>query len=165
MSYRCARCNEVHDDPPMAFHSEAPSSWYAIPEDERSTRARLSDEQCEIDDKFFFVRGLIEIPVLGLDEPFAWGVWVSLSRANYERACELWAQEGRESEPPYFAWLNTQLAPHYPSTLNLKTNLHTRAVGLRPLIEIEPTDHPLAREQREGMTRSRLEELWQKLLH
>src|SRR5262249_21748671 len=29
-----------------------------------------------------------------------------------------------------------------PTLLNLKTNVHTRPVGERPLIELEPTDHP-----------------------
>jgi hypothetical protein len=32
----------------------------------------------------------------------------------------------------------------------LKTNVHTRARGLRPTVELEPTDHPLAVEQREA---------------
>lgn len=149
----------------MSFHAAAPGAWNAIPESERSTRALLSDEQCEIDEKFFFVKGLIEIPVHGIDETFTWGVWVSLSRANYERACDLWSQPGRESEPPYFAWLSSELAPLYPSTLNLKTNLHTRPVGVRPVVQLEPSDHPLAREQREGISRRRLEELWTYLLH
>ncbi|TCI65203.1 hypothetical protein EVJ21_00995 [Exiguobacterium sp. SH0S2] len=30
---------------------------------------------------------------------------------------------------------------------------------MRPFIELEPTDHPLAAEQREGITRERIEEL------
>ncbi|MEU4266582.1 DUF2199 domain-containing protein [Streptomyces sp. NPDC026092] len=47
--------------------------------------------------------------------------------------------------------------PH--STLLLKTHVHTRAVGERPLIEVEPTDRPLAIEQREGITTSRVRDL------
>ena len=42
--------------------------------------------------------------------------------------------------------------PCYPDTVNLKTNVHTRAVGERPFIDVEPTDHPLAVEQRNGIT-------------
>ncbi|MGW1264432.1 DUF2199 domain-containing protein [Streptomyces drozdowiczii] len=34
------------------------------------------------------------------------------------------------------------------TTLNLKTRVHTRPVGDRPFVELEPTDHPLAIEQR-----------------
>jgi hypothetical protein len=92
------------------------------------------------------------------------GVWVSLSRTSYERMIALWDQPGRESEPPYFGWLQTAL-PYQPSTLNLKTMVHTQPVGERPLIELEPTDHPLAVEQRGGITLARVQEIAERMRH
>jgi len=56
-------------------------------------------------------------------------------------------------------------APYPPSTLNLKTILHTRPLGERPLIELEPTDHPLAVEQRNGITLTRVQEVAEALTH
>lgn len=50
-------------------------------------------------------------------------------------------------------------------TLNLKTNLHTQPVGRRPTIELEPTDHPLAVEQRSGITHARVRKLAELTLH
>lgn len=50
----------------------------------------------------------------------------------------------------FFGWLSAEL-PLYPRTENLKTRLHLRD-GIRPYIELEPTDHPLAVEQRSGMS-------------
>jgi hypothetical protein len=125
----------------------------------------LSSDQCVIQGQAFFVRGLIEIPVTDLDEVFSWGVWVSLSHEKFARAAELWETPGRESEPPYFGWLSTDLPIYSPSTINLKTNLHTRPVGQRPLIELEPTDHPLAVEQRSGITMARVQQIAEALLH
>lgn len=58
-----------------------------------------------------------------------------------------------------FGWLSTEL-PIYPDTINLKTNVHMRAVGIRPLIELEPTNHPLAMEQRNGITRLRVDDIF-----
>lgn len=49
--------------------------------------------------------------------------------------------------------------PVSPDTLNLKTNVHIREVGMRSFIELEPADHPLAVEQRDGITHVRTEEL------
>ena len=49
--------------------------------------------------------------------------------------------------------------PLYPNTLNLKTQVHTRPVGERPLVELKPTDHPLAVEQRHGITMDRVRRL------
>jgi hypothetical protein len=66
--------------------------------------------------------------------------------------------EGREQElEPMFGWLSTSI-PCYPETINLKTMVHTRSVGVRPYIELEPTEHqhPLAIEQREGIAIERV---------
>ncbi|WTS99666.1 DUF2199 domain-containing protein [Streptomyces sp. NBC_00090] len=121
--------------------------------------------QCVIKAQHYFVKGLIEIPVIGSDEVFSWGVWVSLSRENFSRAADLWDKPGRESEKPYVGWLTTELATYAPSTINLKTNVHTRPIGERPLIELEPTDHLLAVEQRAGITRDRVREIAETVLH
>jgi hypothetical protein len=111
------------------------------------------------------VHGLIEIPVIDSDELFSWGVWVSLSQENYDRMAQLWETPGRENEPPYFGWLSTQLPVYAPTTINLKTHVHTRPVGERPFIELEPTEHPLAVEQRQGITLARVREFADILLH
>ena len=50
-------------------------------------------------------------------------------------------------------------------TMLLKAGVRPRPGGLRPTIELEPTDHPLAVEQREGITAERLIEIVQRLLH
>jgi hypothetical protein len=113
----------------------------------------------------FFIRGLIEIPVIGSEDIFSWGAWVSLSRDNFARALEMWNTEGREAEGPYFGWLSTELALYSAGTTNLKTNAHTRPVGKRPFIELEPTDHPLAIEQRTGITQDRVREIAMAVLH
>jgi len=65
---------------------------------------------------------------------------------------------------PFFGWLNTAL-PFYGDTLNLKTMVHLRDDGLRPLVIVEPTDHPLAVAQREGISTETVEEMVSALLH
>ena len=148
----------------MCFGPEAPAVWFDVPEDQRLHRAELSSDQCIIDGEHFFIRGRLEIPVHGLGVPFCWLVWVSLSTLNFERASELWQAHGRETEPPYFGWLSSVL-PGYPNTLNLKSNVHTRPVGQRPFVELEPTDHPLALEQRHGISQERMRQIVERALH
>jgi hypothetical protein len=53
----------------------------------------------------------------------------------------------------------------YPDTLNLKAHVHNRELGVVPFIELEPTDHPLAIEQREGITMERVKDIAQLYLH
>jgi hypothetical protein len=52
-----------------------------------------------------------------------------------------------------------------PRPRGRETNVHTQPIGQRPLIELQPTDHPLAVEQRQSITRARVQELAEQLLH
>lgn len=162
--HRCSRCGEVHEGPPFSYAAEVPDLWCALPEGGRDRRALLGEEQREIDGESFFVRGRLVIPVSDAPHDFERGVWTSLSARNYERMAELWSAAGREEEPPYSGWLSTAL-PGYPVTLNLKTLIRTQPVGGRPLVELEPTDHPLAIEQRTGITLARVREIAAIVLH
>jgi hypothetical protein len=147
----------------MSYGAEAPFYYDDTPAVERDKRFYLTDDTCTMDNEHFFVRGCIEIPVIDNLEPFIWNVWVSLSETSFNRVLELWETEGRENEEPYFGWLSTSI-PDYPETLNLKINVHTRHVGIRPFIELESTDHPLAVEQREGITLERVREIHEFML-
>jgi hypothetical protein len=162
-SFLCRCCGKRHDGLPFSYGSEAPAYWSdALDNDEQSV---LGDEQCVILGQHYFVRGRLVIPVTDAGVEFDWGVWVSLSPPNFERMTDLWTTPGRENEPPYFGWLATEIPLYQPTTMNLKTNVHTLAVGQRPVIELEPTDHPLAVEQRTGITVARVQEIAETLLH
>jgi hypothetical protein len=162
--YQCKTCGESHDELPMSFGADAPYLYDVIAPEERSWRAEICSDQCIIDNQHYFVRGCLEIPVLDGPGPFVLGVWVSLSEKSFERMSELWETPGRESEPPYFGWFCTSL-PGYPETINLKTNVFTRPVGQRPLIVLEPTDHPLAVEQCDGINMARVQEIVEMFMH
>jgi hypothetical protein len=164
MSYVCRRCGERHRGLPMSYGTDAPAYWDPSLADDKSST--LEQEQCIIKDEHFFVRGRLVIPVTdAAGTEFDWGVWVSLSRDSFTRALSLWTTPGREREQPHFGWMSTELPLYHPSTLSLKTRVHTQAVGQRPLIELEPTDHPLAVEQRAGITLARVQEIAKTLLH
>ncbi len=162
--FECTTCGQIHSEFPMTFGAAAPFSWYEIPQEDRARRAVLSSDQCIIDEKHFFVLGRLLIPIKNERDVFSWLVWVSLSAEKFERMDALWDSAGRESEPPYFGWLNTRL-PAYPDTLNLKCNVITQPLGQRPLVDVEPTSHPLAVEQREGVGAIRLRAIAEAALH
>ncbi len=148
----------------MSLGSPAPAAWFDIPEADRDERAALSSDQCIIDDEHFFLLGQLHIPVLNSDQPFTWLTWVSVSEASFCRASDLWHTKGRESEPPYFAWVQSAL-PYLPGTLNLKAALRTQPLGERPLVQLEPSEHPLALEQHNGITMARVQEIVERSLH
>src|SRR5262245_16616899 len=152
---RCATCGETLEAvSDLSFG--APLHYEEIPESERTSRATLTSDTCTIDGQHFFVRGCLEVPVRGQADKFVWGVWVSLSQPNYQRYLELYDRRDIADVGPYFGWLCNRI-PGYPDTLLLKTNVHLRPHPIRPSVELEPTDHPLAVHQRQGIEPAELE--------
>jgi len=121
-------------------------------------------DQCVIDGKDFYLRGRILVPVIGVEEPFVWGVWAEVSPINFVRTNELWTVEGREAEPAFPGWLNTQL-PVFGDTSNREVSVQTQRVGKRPHFTVVDEEHPLAVEQRNGITMRWVEEIAERMLH
>ena len=57
-------------------------------------------------------RGCIEIPVHGADEPFVWGVWVSLSEASFSQYLDSYDEPRRAHLGPFFGWLSASFVYH-----------------------------------------------------
>jgi hypothetical protein len=53
----------------------------------------------------------------------------------------------------------------YRKSLFLKASLHSRPVGVRPLIELEPSKNKLAIEQHKGITMARVQEIAEMMQH
>src|SRR5258708_11551929 len=44
----------------------------------------LSEDFCVLEDEHFFVRGVLLIPIIGTGTSLGYGVWSTLSRANFQ---------------------------------------------------------------------------------
>lgn len=163
MTFTCTVCGEEHEGLPD-FGFDAPAYYLQVPEAERAARCRLSSDFCVIDGQYHFVRAVLLIPVQGLAQAFGWGVWTSLSPENFRRCLDVWALDDPGEEGPYFGWLSSRL-PFYPDTLELKLKVALQPGGQRPRLELEPSDHPLAVDQREGIPWTRAVEMVEKLMH
>jgi hypothetical protein len=161
--WTCSCCGRQHEGTPEGYGYDAPWYWGERDRLNQPPNCSLNADYCKIEDDFF-VRGCIEIPIVGSEYPFVWGVWTSLSKHNFEREVELAENQERVNEPAYFGWLSTRLEI-YPDTLTLKCSVRSRPPGLRPLVELQPSDHPLAIEQQHGITSERLIEIAEKMEH
>jgi hypothetical protein len=154
MTFRCVTCGEEHDGLPD-LGMLAPDPYVDVPEAERAVRTTCTPDRCTVrgdDGEHYFIRGVILIPVHGQDEPFGIGAWVSQSKANFERYA------ANEEHDPTFGWLVNRMAHYEQSTFLLKTRVHFRPGNQRPTIELEPTEHPLAVDQRTGIS---IERAWE----
>ena len=122
----------------------------------------LSEDFCVLGGQHFFVRAVIELKILdSAEKTFGFGVWATLSEVNFTRYVGTFDSGEQNSLGPWFGWFSNRLQG-YPDTLNLKCQVHLRGgkARQRPWIELESTDHPLAIEQREGITFDRLLEIY-----
>ncbi len=163
--YMCKTCGQSHAGLPFSFAASYPDMIANITPGERDIRAVVASDQCVLDSKWFFVRGLVEIPIIGKSEPFLWGLWAAVLEHVYDEMSDCWELKGREnSRGPYKGRLANALSD-YPGTLNLKLSIALQAVGCRPLFTIEDADHPLGRQQRVGITQREANEIATLLLH
>jgi len=166
MKFTCSDCGQEHDVSEISFGAHEPDQWWKLTDEERSN-SELTDETCMIDvpgEQSYFIRAVLVLPIRGTDRTFEWGVWCSLSEASFREVAQRWSDPTRVDLGPQFGWLCTQL-PFYPETMFLKTHVRQRPPGLRPLVELESTDHPLAVQQRDGVAPEELAALVRKLLH
>jgi hypothetical protein len=160
MSYQCAICGELHDGlPDIGF--EWPDPYFGVPEAERVARVRGTVDTCIIDDEDHYIRGVILIPVHGGGNHFGLGVWVSQKRENFETYVENFDSI---DIGPFFGWLSNRIPFYEQDTWALKTMARFQGGKQRPLIELEPSDHPLYRDYSEGITPDRAWQYvhWQK---
>lgn len=161
--FQCLTCGQWHDHMPLDLSVAAPSAW----EDNMPGRlptSLLTDDWCVIayEDGHVdrFVRGILAIPVPGLDAEFRWGTWSSLSDKSFSRFRALWDADdaAQLAEPSWFGWHACRL-PYPVSTLNIELDVRPQPGRQRPRFSVKTGDHPIAREQREGITVDRLAEI------
>jgi len=154
----------VHEGLPLDWGFDVPSYW----DGPRSDDDFVSEDLCiwtdDGGDLAYFIRGVLELPIVGAGERFAYGVWSSLSEQSFNRVVELWDDPRGVEEERYFGWLSNSI-PGYPETLNLPLEVVTRHVDLRPSFWLHDGEHPLIRDQREGITRARVREVAEQLMH
>ena len=168
-AWACSVCGVVHEGLPLDWGFAEPAYW----NQERDGRdGFLDSDRCVIRhagaESDYFVRGMIEIPILdGTSEDavyFGIGAWTSLSERNFRWYSENWEADRDAQGGAWFGWLSSRV-PVYPETLSLKTDVFLRGEKWRPLIVVRPTEHPLAVDQREGITLARARELSAQWLH
>lgn len=161
--FTCTRCGQTHQFP-AGLGAEAPDMWHDMSPAERNSGCILDVETCVIKDEVYFVKGALDVPIQDENAFFTYTVWVSLGEDDFATMLVSWQDAMRKHQAPYFGWLGTRI-PTYPETINLRTNVFNNDLGVRPSVILEPTEHPLAQEQRNGISRAKLQDMIELLIH
>ncbi|HZI56124.1 MAG TPA: DUF2199 domain-containing protein, partial [Verrucomicrobiae bacterium] len=170
LRWKCGSCDEWHTGPCLDFGYDSPHYWLEEHEkasqkskllpswSKKRNKSFLTEDYCAVDGEYFFVRGLIHLPIIGAAESLRWGVWGSLNRENFNKLREMDDNGEQVKCSPMFSWLSTQIQ-EYPDTLSLKMYAHIQEPGMRPHFFLEPCEHPLAQEYHHGITPERVKEI------
>jgi hypothetical protein len=151
----------MHHLPPLSWSFAEPAGWAATREPSTRLYGELFDEQAIVhgpESSGFYLRANIRIPVLDAGQILTLTVWVSIGEDDFEHAHQLWNNPRRVTEPPYLAELCNRI-PGYPETWHMPATIQTQPVGVRPVVELEPSDHPLVADQKRGIDLARAIEI------
>ena len=157
--YVCEICGQFHAGQYISLSCDNPDP-YAQLQSTKKDRAHLGTDDCVIGNDEFYLRGIVELPIVGLNEVFLWGVWARVWQKDYDKFVEHYDTEGREKAiGPFKGRLCNKLPGYDPETLNLKCTVKIQPVGTRPLFIIDEPEHPLAIEQRNGIKLARARQI------
>ena len=162
MPFVCSVCGEHHDQRLLDIRLALPLVIHLLDADARTRRAWLADDFAVLDDERFFVRGLLELPIPGLEDRFAYGSWVEVSMRDFQELMRHWHDDDQFDAVE--CTVANELEP-YRDTLGLHATLRATAADRLPAIELADAPHDLVDAQRHGISVGRSDELAAVVLH
>ncbi len=162
-SFKCSSCGKVHEGSP-SFGFDAPDPYLEQSETIQN-KGELSSDLCQYEDEdgmHYFARVIIEIPIIGVTEPFMWGVWVSLSKESYDHYVETY--DNPERDKIYFGWFCNYL-PYYENTHALATDVQPEEKGQRPTLKLHETNHELYDDFTNGISIEKAQKIAETCMH
>jgi len=162
VAFTCSVCGQHHDERLLDIRLGLPGDIHALDADERAERAWLADDFAVLDERRFFVRGLLELPIPELDDRFAYGTWCEVTMVDFQELMRRWHSD--EQFAPVDCVLANELDP-YRDTTGLRATLHATSADKLPTVDLAEASHELVHAQREGITAGRSDELAAVVLH
>ena len=161
--FKCDTCGQFHDGLPMDLAFARPADFFKIPPDERSSRIKMNDDLCVIDDAEFIVRGVLELPIIDSEERFSWGIWAIISEQDFKRYLELWDSDEADKEPPFAGKLSGGIKV-YPESDLLDVKVKLQSGNKRPLFITETIDNQLGIDQNNGITMAQVHRVIEQMM-
>jgi len=127
-----------------------PDYWLSL-SDEKKAQGYCGGDMCWTADGHYFVKGILILPIV--DQPnltLEYSAWSSLSEANYDRYQETYSDADQSKLGGMFGWFSNSIQG-FPGSLNLKCEVRPQDGTKRPLLDLEPTEHPLSLAQHNGI--------------
>jgi hypothetical protein len=156
MGFVCRVCGEFHAERLLDIRTGLPDPIFELSDGERAERASLADDFAVLDNRRFFVRGLLEIPIPELETAFGYGVWLEVGQAQFTHLIEHW--QSPDQFDAFEGVLANELGPN-TGTTGLHAHARPVAADKLPAVTLSDGDHDLIRDQQSGVSAERSDEL------
>ena len=157
MTFRCGICGKDHEEPLSDQAFTLPDEVWAIPEVERESKAKWTQDLCQYGNRYF-IRCLLPIPFTEREGQFGRGVWLEVEWPTFKRYLEIY-KEDATSEPPASGLLANEI-PIYQNSLGLAATIRFGTASQRPTAWwSKEAGHACAVEQRTGIDSRRYHEI------
>ncbi|WP_116808239.1 DUF2199 domain-containing protein [Steroidobacter cummioxidans] len=150
----CESCGKPHAGAAIELAFKLPDDVFALPEQDRQSRCRISSDIVVLDDERFFIRGLVPLKVAKRNQDYALGVWAEVSEDVFGRIYDLW-DDPDQSEAPRLPGTLANALPFHESTVGLTVAIQLIGTTSRPEFFLDPVEHSLFAEQSRGIDEHR----------
>lgn len=162
MAFRCEQCNQLHDGLPE-FGFQRPDVVWEMSSRDRQRRSLESDDRCVLsatkrEPERHFLRGLIVLPVAGVNDTWAIGAWVAVAQADYTYY-DAHYRDDNSAAPRFRARLANRIE-RFEVPVGTPVEVQLGDATSQPLLWLAPDSNvELARFQREGIPMKRVHEV------
>lgn len=149
MATTCVTCGRAHDEWPPGFGFARPDAVFAMAAKARRKRVLEHDEFCCLDGERHWVHAVLELPVVGIDAPWAMDVWVEVDGASFRRHLD--ALAGKPGAGATFAGHLANAIDGFPDALGTPVEGRYATAGERPSLRVRGVESTLGRAQHDGL--------------
>ena len=166
-AFKCSCCGEIHEGSPSIGY-RMPDQYACLSEEQRAAMGRINSDFCTIthdEGTDYFIRAVLEVPIQGVEDPFLWGVWVSLSEKSFSRYVETY--DDPVEGDGFFGWVCNTI-PAYPFADSRPADVVVQFGGQRPKVILhqgDPENDPLVIDQVHGISVSRAQQIAEHAFH
>jgi hypothetical protein len=161
-TFVCSTCGKSHEGLPTDQAYELPDIVWAIPGEERQSRAKWTKDLCQLGERYF-IRCLLQIPFTEREGHFGWGIWVEVEWPVFERYLEVY-EEDATSEPEVCAAVANDL-PGYEPAVGTRVFVQFGTSANRPTVRFpDVSTHSAAVEQKCGINEVRYHQILESLV-
>lgn len=152
---RCGCCGKELGDFILDYGFQLPDAIWDLSPKEREKRAKYDSDLAQLDHRYF-LRGILQLPIISTNEQFRWGIWVEVGQNKFMSYVKNYSDDNSH-EAPFDGIIANQLRG-YSNTIGVYVKVQLGDRSSRPRFLVVGNKNLLAIDQNEGVTLGRIHE-------